>query len=274
MSPVETETERIINEIQLLRNELKNAIEASEVRLQLRIEESKEKVRKLEEENAALKRKVEWMERRQNSANIIVFGLNKRREEISVEFISHKLESLLEINLPQQEIKDVHCLGSEENCPVKIEFISTFTKKHIFANCKKLAGTGVSIANDLTLQQRQELAVLRRHLGLQKQKGKTCFIRGNRLVIDKNEYTLKQLLDLEELRGNSAPTTPSEPIFREVSETEITKKSCGIAKVPTTPTSRLGRTTGTTGATKKHSPVIINHNISRVSTRSNIGKKK
>ncbi|KAG5900399.1 hypothetical protein JTB14_037144 [Gonioctena quinquepunctata] len=114
----------IIEEIQQNRTELKIAIDASEARIQLRIEESYKKIRKLEAENYFLKNKVEKLERQQISNNIVVFGLNKHCHEISLDFIKDELKTLLEIEITANQVGNIHCLGSQINCPVKIEFVS------------------------------------------------------------------------------------------------------------------------------------------------------
>ncbi|KAG5889465.1 hypothetical protein JTB14_016571 [Gonioctena quinquepunctata] len=120
MNPTGIDAKRIIDEIQQNRAELKSAIVASEARIQLRIEESYERIRKLEVENSFLKQKIEKLERQQKSNNIIIFGLNRERHEITFDFIKSQLKSLLQVDLTANQIKDKYCLGSKRNSPVKI----------------------------------------------------------------------------------------------------------------------------------------------------------
>lgn len=275
MSLSESNLERILNEMNQIKQELKNAINASETRLHLKIEESQERVRHLEIENIALKKKIEILERRQNSNNIVIFGLNKERNEITFDLIREKLKSLIQVDVNLLEIRDICCLGSRKNCPVKVEFVSNITKRHILSNCKKLTGTGISINNDLTYQQRQELAVLRRHLNIHRQnKNKKSFIRGNKLVVDNIEYTANQLIEIEEKeenqeRGNSAPSTPCQSLLQEVFEKDLREN------VPlSTPTSSLCQTNTITGVTKKAALKPLNQNTEKIRTRSANERKK
>ncbi|KAG5861958.1 hypothetical protein JTB14_038052 [Gonioctena quinquepunctata] len=100
-----------------------------------------------------------------------------------------KIKSLLEVDISTNQIKDIHCSGSQKNCPVKIELISNLTKRNLLANCQKLKGTKIPIANDVTVQQREEQAILRRHLHLNRQEDRTTFIKRNKLVINGREYS-------------------------------------------------------------------------------------
>lgn len=273
----ENDIKRLIDEINQVKAELKSVIEASEVRIQLRIEESHERIRQLENENIALKQKVESLERRQNLNNIVIFGLNKKREEVTFDYIRKKLETLLEINLAVHEIKDIRSLGFEGNCPMKIEFASNATKRRIFTNCKKLAGTGISIANDLTHQQRQELAVLKRHLKTHRQNtGIKSFIKGSKLIVDGIGYSVKELIEieqkpLEKSQRSSAPTTPSQPLLREVFEEETERIISKKTNPPSTPRSSSSRTSDTV---KKQPQKATNSNNDKIRTRSTGDKKK
>lgn len=276
MSISVVDAKRIIDEIHQTRVELKSAIDASEARIQLRIEESYERIRKLEEENTYLKEKIEKLERQQNSTNIVIFGLNKERHEISFEYLRDELQSLLQIDLSINQIKNIHCLGSQKNCPVKVEFVSYLTKKNIFANCKKLKGTGISIAHDLTAQQRADLVVLKRHLQTHRlDKNKKSFIKGNKLIVDEIEYAVEQLLEIEQgeefpdevTKTNSTPATPTQPLIREVFEEE---KSHQAAK-PNITTPKISGSSGT--VRKQPQKSNVNKNIEKVKTRSTSEKK-
>ncbi|KAG5874245.1 hypothetical protein JTB14_028122 [Gonioctena quinquepunctata] len=267
MSSIGIESKRIIEEIQQNRVELKNAIEASEARIQLRIEESNERIRQLETENSILKLEIEKLERQQKKGNIVIFGLNKERHEITFDVIRNELKSLLQIDVSLNQIKDIYSLGSSKNSPVKVEFASNITKKQVFANCKKLKGTGISISQDLTTRQREELAVLKRHLQTHKQnKNENAYIKGNKLVVNKIEYTVQQLLDFEGgkdegTKSRSVPSTPTQPLLRGLDEEETTK--------PVTPSTKPS------GANKK---LISNQtpgqNLGKIKTRLTSEREK
>ncbi|KAG5876992.1 hypothetical protein JTB14_008503 [Gonioctena quinquepunctata] len=73
----------------------------------------------------------------------------------------------------------------------------------------------------------QDLRVLKRHPQTHKQ-NKNSFINGNKLVVDKIEYTVSQLPDIEKgaeyreeaLKPKSVPSTPIQLLLRESHEKE------------------------------------------------------
>lgn len=74
-----------------------------------------------------------------------------------------------------------------------------------------MKGTNQSIANDLTLKQRNESKILRTNL-IQARANTSCksFIRGDRLVIGTKQYTVEDLVSIQpERKPHSAPSTPS-----------------------------------------------------------------
>lgn len=240
----------ILNEIIKSRNELKNLIEATETRLLLKIEEEKQKINKLTQENESLKLKVEHLERESKKKNLIVFGLNKPSEEITPEFIINEIKQLVDVEINQSEISDLYTIGRGQNRPVKIELTNNFRKSLILKNCFKLKGTHIKIANDLTLKQRQEGQILRKHLNLARLDGnnRNCFIRRNKLIVDDISYSPEELEknETEEDAAHSKPNSaPSTPIFFNANSTNTktadqpvpnkTNNSETSTKVPETP---------------------------------------
>ncbi|KAG5871748.1 hypothetical protein JTB14_004596 [Gonioctena quinquepunctata] len=98
-----------------------------------------------------------------------------------------KIKSLLEVDISTNQIKDIHCLGSQKNCPVKIELISNLTKRNLLANCQKLKGTKISIANDLTVQQREEQASSFEEISAPEQAGRPDNVHKKKQVGDKRK---------------------------------------------------------------------------------------
>lgn len=209
--------EKLFEELVLVKQELKSAIEASEVRLQLKIESYNGKIRNLEKENQNLRRKVEILERNTKKNNIVVFGLHKGKEEFSVDNICNKLNSHLGVRITRADINDTYLLGRSQNCPVKVEFISNLTKINVLRNCNKLKGTGVTISADLTKVQQQNHKILRSYLKKLRETGEEgCYIKGEKLYRNNIGYTAEEILEIEETietveptKVSSAPPTPS-----------------------------------------------------------------
>lgn len=198
------------------RNEIRSYIEASEVRLLLKIEELKLRLDSVEKENLTLQNRIEYLERTNKKNNIIIFGLIKDDEKITTTLIIQELNKLLELNLAETDINNLYRLGQFENSPVKVEFISYLKKIQVLKNCSKLKGTNISIVHDLTPQQRQDNQILKKHLKVAKQnRNNICYIKKNKLHINEEIYTLEQLREKEnyedflmETKSSSAPATP------------------------------------------------------------------
>ncbi|CAG9815996.1 unnamed protein product [Phaedon cochleariae] len=180
----------LLDEMKQNKEESKNAIQASECRLQLTIEDLKKEIVTLEKENSKLQNKVELIERNNKRNNIIVFGL-----------------------------------GKHKNCPVKIEFISYLKKNTIFQKISNLKNTGIAIAHDLTQNQQEEFKILKSHLrGVRKDNSKKSYLRGNKLIVDGIEYTAEDLQERENILREHTISEPSTPTQSPATAQIISKK--------------------------------------------------
>lgn len=208
----EVTLEILYQELVKTRTELKLLFEASEARTLLEIEELKQKVKKVEEENNTLRNEVEYLVRETKKKNILVFGLDTQEEELTPLHLCQKINDLLEIKINPQDISNYYTLGKTHSSPLKIEFVSQVTKKIIFQKVKKLKGTNISVSPDLTKQQQQERKILLQYL--KKERGNSTnkvYIKGNGLYINDIKHTIEQLIEAEATihgRSNSAPSTP------------------------------------------------------------------
>ncbi|KAL3275399.1 hypothetical protein HHI36_020163 [Cryptolaemus montrouzieri] len=136
--------------------------------------------------------------------NIVIFGLNKALEEISIDSNGESLKSLVGVNVVETDIADIYPLGENTNCPKKVEFLSYSTKNEILSRRSKLKGTNVVISNDLTHQQRKENGILGKHMKNAGTNGKQVYIKGNRLVVENKVYTIEDLEEdeIESVEGN------------------------------------------------------------------------
>lgn len=229
------------NELAIVKKDLRSAIEASEVRLLLKLEETTSRVRELEVENSKLKHQLEYLDKSSRKNNLIVFGL-QTSEKINVTYVCQQLNTLLSLDLNESDFSDVFPLGSSNRCPIKLELISFQQKKIILGSCNKLKGSHVIISNDLTEVQRRESKLLRKHLQQARQNsGEKCFIRANKLHVGSKVYTPKDLeeFDDEGHEGqkfvSSAPSTPTIPVD-EVFEENVTQKEPAVGTPKNIPT--------------------------------------
>lgn len=201
---------QIIGEIVKNRQEIKNAIEESEIKVLLKVEELMRKVKSLEEENISLKQKVEYLERKSKKNNIIIFGLDS--EDATLPNICRKLKDLIRVDISVNDINNFYPLNSTTNNALKIEFTSFWKKLKVLGNCKYLKGTSVTVVNDLTFEQRRDQKVLRHHLAIARKENKISYIRSEKLFIGNKVYTVEDL-KIQEIpihQGNNKSPTPKE----------------------------------------------------------------
>lgn len=214
----------------------------------LKIEELKHKVDQLEEENAALRERNEFLERNSRRNNIVVFGLGGQSVDLTVDYIRDRLCELVGIEIQRVDINNFYRLGKNLNSPIKIEFTSYLKKKELISNCKKLKGTEVKILQDLTERQRKDYRILKQNLVQERQKNKNCFIRGNKLVVNNCEYTSSDLREgkLEkEQKRTSLPSNPTQGCS--IQSEGSGEKSPIVLQIP--------RTQVLTGVTESISPI-------------------
>lgn len=208
---------QILDEIRSSKEELKSAIEAVEVRIALKLEEANRRLFELEKENNILKTKIEEQDRKIRKNNIVIFGLKHLEENITANFVTCEIRKLFGVEINEIELKNFYTLGKSTTSPILVEFVSFLKKKEILMNAKKLKGTKISVANDLTIKQRQDYTILKRHLHLAKlDKNKNCFIKKFRLHVGNKIYSVEDLEeanDTEKIahqpKNNSAPGTPT-----------------------------------------------------------------
>lgn len=265
---LEETTKKILEEIKVSKNELKSALEASETRLLLKIEDQKENIKELENENLLLKQKIEYLEQKSKRNNLVIFGLNKKRAELDVETVCKEIKRLVEVELNHSEISDFYQLGNKQSAPLKIELTSYLKKKIILKNCKKLKGTGVAISEDLTQTQREDYKNLLPYLTHHRESGKytKCFIQGSTLVLDNERFTLQDLLDTKEDNIEN-PESSAQSNYKEIikkTNSKIHNKVQEERNTFTTSTSKPEETTKKT---------VEKHPEKTISTRSTALKR-
>ncbi|CAH1105643.1 unnamed protein product [Psylliodes chrysocephalus] len=218
MSEIDNNTtlKDILNEIINSKKELKNAIDASEARLLLKVESVQSKVTELQKENQLLKEEIEILKQQNKKNSIVIFGLQNIQDNLNIQYICSHIKSLLDIDIKPSEINEFYTLGKEKNSPLKVNFVCSWRKTEILKNCNKLKGKNISIVHEQTPKQRYESSILRKHLNLAKQdKQNNCYIKRNKLYVNENIYSVENLLGVEELannlnkKPNSAPSTPT-----------------------------------------------------------------
>ncbi|KAL3269405.1 hypothetical protein HHI36_008475, partial [Cryptolaemus montrouzieri] len=181
----------LYKEIVRNRTEIKEFIE---LKILTKIEAIEERVKDVEIENREHRDRIERPERESKRKNIIIFGLDKEASDISSELVCETLNSSLKIDLSGAHTADVHPIGRNKNCPVKVKLSTVSKKLQILSKGVELKGKNISISRDLALQQRQNLKTLREHLAIaRKDPSVKSFIKGDKLVVSSKSYNVQQL---------------------------------------------------------------------------------
>lgn len=135
------------------------------------------------------------IERKLRRNNIILFGLTLDGSDLVNQTIV-KLNQLFNLNITTSDLNNIYRIGKGSSSPIVVEFTSFLKKREIFKSPEKLKalkGTGVSVANDLCKEDREEQKILRRHLSEAKRRNEDARIIGHKLEINKIAYTVSEL---------------------------------------------------------------------------------
>ncbi|CAG9766647.1 unnamed protein product [Ceutorhynchus assimilis] len=201
--------------------EIREYIKSEHEKLFDSLNEQQKNIQVLQNRCASLENQVLVLERRLRKNNIIIYGLEIPKEnENLVTKVSTFFKNVLNVDTQENDFNNVFALSknTEQNSksyPIKVEF-------------------------DLCVQDRQEHKILQQHLKLARGKNQNAkIVRGNRLVINGDIYTAKDLQEIEEdasaeQKSNSVPNTPSIPLdavnkffeenYQEVKETIVGQK--------------------------------------------------
>lgn len=140
--------------------------------------------------------------------------------------ITEFLNKQLNISLEPQEINDVFRIGKNtrngsRSRPVLLKLVSYLKKVEILGRLKELKGSGVSVAEDLTVRDREISKVLYDHYKAAKTKGYPARLLRNAVMINGVKYSYEELEDINILdtdnveieqksrRSTSLPASPN-----------------------------------------------------------------
>ena len=182
LQKVDKNGEEIKADINIIKDDLKNTSEKLET-----------KVGNLEAENQILKKRIIACERKLKKNNIIIYGLDTQDSPVLdtvIKFIKDKLN----IELKLSDIDDCYQLkNNASQSIVLLGLIAHLKKSEIFKNLSKLKNTGVSFADDLPFEDRQERKLLNIHLKKAKANNIQAKIIRNKIIIEGVTHTLSDL---------------------------------------------------------------------------------
>lgn len=170
---------------------------------------------KLEKEKQILADRVTILEKRTRKNNIAVFGLEIQTDNFTESCIA-QINSLLQINITQADISDIYQPKNNPKAPVIVELLSAFKRREIFSklkdNADALKKSKVFITNDLSLEDREILKILRRKKAEAEKDGQVAKIFGRYVVIDGVKYGYRELQLSEDNKSDSAENDEYEDV--------------------------------------------------------------
>lgn len=166
-----------------------------------KVQDLEVRVCELEGENTYLRGRLENIERSSRKNQVIVFGFKEESEDFLERRILELFRGTLSVNIQRQDIDNLYRIGKKGTStsrPIIIRFVRFSEKQRVLKNLNKLKGTGISITNDLTLQQQEEQKILYKYCKVAKSRQFAVKIDKGHLVVNGETFTVKDLREAHE----------------------------------------------------------------------------
>lgn len=179
----------------------------------------------LETENIQLKQQILRQEDFLKKKNILIFGLQETDARPLGEIVLDFFKTKLQIILDSRDLDNFYRIGEQRttgNRPILVRFLRELNVQEVFKNAKKLKGTGLTVAKDLSYEKRAENKILHNYLKIAREKHFPAKIVKSKLIVGNDEYTVDTLKNLDRDKflepivdksllfpNTSAPPTPT-----------------------------------------------------------------
>ncbi|XP_069677366.1 uncharacterized protein [Periplaneta americana] len=140
--------------------------------------------------------------------NLVFHGIpeaEKETEEDIERLVYNVIVEEIGVSLEAWSIGKAYRVGRHQECrPIIVQFLRNSKKMEVLKKGRKLANAKIRVREDLPLHVRQVRGKLRYHLQMAKKQGQDSAIRGQKLVVDGEEYELNELERRREVCGASA----------------------------------------------------------------------
>lgn len=216
----------LLKSVSYQNTEIKNKLDSLEKEiLDIRKENSE-----LKGKNIELTTQVKSLERKDRENNLVFYNVKYSNEKELHDIIIHFLREKLNITLPLNEIVRVYRLGKFNNReispPVLLKLTTYLRKREILINTGKLKGTGVSISEDLSEEERNRRKLIYSCYKAAKLRNCSAKLYKDKVIVDGKTFKYEDLvsqkaLPLEEKSGISRQKSTrlgvfSVPDFEEV----------------------------------------------------------
>lgn len=142
-----------------------------------------------------LERRIALLEKNSRARNLLIFNLDDVEEINRDLYLSiARIFEKIKVEIPDQAIESIFRLGKVVGRrPVLVRFASPRWKSLLFIKVKELNELGLTIANDLTEDERKERKSLLMYLFSLKKQGHEAKLKGNAIIIKNKAYSLKDL---------------------------------------------------------------------------------
>lgn len=198
-----------------------------------KLNEQNKKIANLEKKCTELQLKNLNFERQSRKNNLIIFGLEIDQKTNLLDSVLKKLKDLLDVDIFDNDINNIYQLKNGKICPIKVEFVSYLKKLSILKKVSKLKGSGISIAQDLCKEDRQEHKILQEYMKLARSKHLHAKIKGYKLQINNDFYTCEELqeINLENYVISATDSTNQTPSGITLDRTEAVNDVSGTTTV-------------------------------------------
>lgn len=187
---------------------ISNKIDKNHKDLENEIRNLNKQIDNLKEENIQLRDRISVIEKKKRKNNLVVFGL-KPTDLNPVEDTINELSQKLGVELDKSDISNLYVpKQNQTGVPIHLEFLSFFKKAEVLKNSFKLKNSGISVANDMSKEEREIHKVLRKKIKEARENGHEAKFSGNgKIKIDGVEHHYKDIIERDNFRTENSSGT-------------------------------------------------------------------
>lgn len=202
-----SEYERIVEMFQKIDENI-NTVNAKLDKVVQEMKQVKEENRKLKSVVAEQEKRIDNLEREVRKKNVVIKGVmdeeeeneNKSKEKITL--LLQKMGVNIDMNMDIEEIRRLGNYVEGRKRPIIVKLTKERTKILILQNARNLSGTDIWIDEDFSKTVQEERKALVPHLKEERKKGNRAYLRFNKLIVNGEAYTIKDIRRGDEIGKN------------------------------------------------------------------------
>ncbi|KAL3268482.1 hypothetical protein HHI36_007593 [Cryptolaemus montrouzieri] len=155
-----------------------------------------------------LKEQVANIDKEARKNNQVIYGIDIDRDNLNSKVLQ-VISEATDTDFPENKISDIYQLDKKEKCPILVKLQNQTVKQLIPRGAQKLKGTGISLAADLTEEERNQRRELVTRMKQARIRGVSACIEGNSLIINNktSAKTQKAKREKEPIKGGKQEAT-------------------------------------------------------------------